>query len=181
MIPIERTRLSFWQKFRELQMKMFWQGETVQNHMYSSEPIEWPLMSKGIAYWYQKDTNVSDWIIDGVPNRALRRDQFGSEFVGVFSSWHYEFLMILILRLKVSKVRTKLNVHKMRITWSSNWGYLFWIMSTSSRLEKGWKLGRSEMAGQVGTFLFSMIFLRKHSKKWKWYFSLIWGHFVVIN
>ena len=58
MIPMERTQLSFWQKFRELQIKMFWQSETVQNHMYSSEPLEWPLMSKGIAYWYQKDTNV---------------------------------------------------------------------------------------------------------------------------
>jgi dolichyl-phosphate-mannose-protein mannosyltransferase len=60
MIPTERTSLSFWQKFRELQMKMFWQSETVQNHMYSSEPVDWPLMSKGIAYWYRKDTNVSD-------------------------------------------------------------------------------------------------------------------------
>lgn len=60
MIPTERTYLSFWQKFRELQMKMLWQNsETVQNHMYSSDPLEWPLMSKGIAYWYQKETNVS--------------------------------------------------------------------------------------------------------------------------
>lgn len=58
MIPMERTDLSFWQKFRELQTKMFWQSDTVQNHMYSSEPLEWPLLSKGIAYWYQKDTNV---------------------------------------------------------------------------------------------------------------------------
>lgn len=59
MIPTERTHLSFWQKFRELQMKMLWQStETVQNHMYSSEPSEWPLLSKGIAYWYQKESNV---------------------------------------------------------------------------------------------------------------------------
>lgn len=58
MIPMERTELSFWQKFRELQSKMFWQSDTVQNHMYSSEPLEWPLLSKGIAYWYQKETNV---------------------------------------------------------------------------------------------------------------------------
>lgn len=58
MIPMERTELSFWQKFRELQTKMFWQSDTVQNHMYSSEPLEWPLLSKGIAYWYQKETNV---------------------------------------------------------------------------------------------------------------------------
>lgn len=55
---MERTDLSFWQKFRELQTKMFWQSDTVQNHMYSSEPLEWPLLTKGIAYWYQKDTNV---------------------------------------------------------------------------------------------------------------------------
>ena len=62
MIPTERTYLSFWQKFKELQTKMLWQSsETVQNHMYSSEPIEWPLMSKGIAYWYQKDTNVRNF------------------------------------------------------------------------------------------------------------------------
>lgn len=59
MIPTERTDLSFWQKFTELQKKMFWQTDTVQNHMYSSDPLDWPLMSKGIAYWYQKDTNVS--------------------------------------------------------------------------------------------------------------------------
>lgn len=59
MIPTEKTKLTFWQKFRELQAKMLWQNsETVQNHMYSSEPLEWPLMGKGIAYWYQKETNV---------------------------------------------------------------------------------------------------------------------------
>jgi dolichyl-phosphate-mannose-protein mannosyltransferase len=60
MIPMERTELSFWQKFRELQTKIFWQSDTVQNHMYSSEPLEWPFLSKGIAYWYQKETNVSE-------------------------------------------------------------------------------------------------------------------------
>jgi hypothetical protein len=60
MIPLKQTHLSFWQKFRELQTKMLWQNtETVQNHMYSSEPLEWPLLSKGIAYWYQKESNVS--------------------------------------------------------------------------------------------------------------------------
>lgn len=59
MIPMERTDLSFWQKFRELQTKMFWQSDTVQNHMYSSEPLEWPFLAKGVAYWYKgKETNV---------------------------------------------------------------------------------------------------------------------------
>ncbi|XP_070496483.1 protein O-mannosyltransferase 1 [Chironomus tepperi] len=66
MIPMERTQLSFWQKFRELQIKMFWQSETVQNHMYSSEPLEWPLMSKGIAYWYQKDTNAQIHLLGNI-------------------------------------------------------------------------------------------------------------------
>lgn len=59
MIPTEKTQLTFWQKFSELQKKMFWQTDTVQNHMYSSDPTDWPFLNKGIAYWYRKDTNVS--------------------------------------------------------------------------------------------------------------------------
>ncbi|CRK93645.1 CLUMA_CG007174, isoform A [Clunio marinus] len=66
MIPMERTDLSFWQKFRELQSKMFWQSDTVQNHMYSSEPLEWPFLSKGIAYWYQKDTNAQIHLLGNI-------------------------------------------------------------------------------------------------------------------
>lgn len=60
MIPTTATTLSFWNKFFELQYKMIFSGtESVQNHMYSSEPIEWPLMSRGIAYWVATDSNVS--------------------------------------------------------------------------------------------------------------------------
>lgn len=59
MIPTSATKLTFWEKFFELQYKMIFAGtESVQNHMYSSEPLEWPLMSRGIAYWVATNSNV---------------------------------------------------------------------------------------------------------------------------
>lgn len=60
MIPLQVTALSFWEKFAELQVKMLSSGQEGQNsHMYSSGPLEWPLMSRGIAYWVSNDSNVS--------------------------------------------------------------------------------------------------------------------------
>lgn len=60
MIPTNPTKLTFWQKFFELHYKMmFANTESVQNHMYSSEPHEWPFMSRGIAYWISSTSNVS--------------------------------------------------------------------------------------------------------------------------
>jgi Dolichyl-phosphate-mannose--protein O-mannosyl transferase len=60
MIPLRATSLSFWEKFIELQYKMlFANQENVQNHMYSSEPLEWPFMARGIAYWVSPHSNVS--------------------------------------------------------------------------------------------------------------------------
>lgn len=32
--------------------------ENVQDHVYSSDPMEWPLMTRGIAYWVSPTTNV---------------------------------------------------------------------------------------------------------------------------
>lgn len=59
MIPTTPTKLSFWDKFFELQYKMiFTTVSSVQNHMYSSEPSEWPLMSRGIAYWVASNSNA---------------------------------------------------------------------------------------------------------------------------
>lgn len=59
MIPTSPTKLSFWEKFFELHYKMmFVSTDSVQNHMYSSEPFEWPLMSRGIAYWVSSASNV---------------------------------------------------------------------------------------------------------------------------
>lgn len=60
MIPLQATRLSFWAKLSELTYKMLLtHQENVQNHMYSSEPLEWPLMTRGIAYWVSSEHNVS--------------------------------------------------------------------------------------------------------------------------
>lgn len=59
MIPTTPTRLTFMEKFLELQYKMLFTGqEYVQNHMFSSEPLEWPLLTRGIAYWVSADSNV---------------------------------------------------------------------------------------------------------------------------
>lgn len=64
MIPTSATQLSFWDKFYELNYKMmFPSSEGVQNHMYSSEPTEWPLMSRGIAYWVSNSSNVSKKVL----------------------------------------------------------------------------------------------------------------------
>lgn len=67
MIPTAPTKLSFFQKFIELQMKMLWYDKTLSNaHMYSSEVFEWPLMSKGIAYWIAKDSNAQIHLLGNV-------------------------------------------------------------------------------------------------------------------
>uniref|UniRef100_A0A336MDJ3 Protein O-mannosyltransferase 1 n=1 Tax=Culicoides sonorensis TaxID=179676 RepID=A0A336MDJ3_CULSO len=67
MIPTAPTKLSFFQKFIELQMKMMWYADkTGLTHMYSSEVFEWPLMSKGIAYWVAKDSNAQIHLLGNV-------------------------------------------------------------------------------------------------------------------
>ncbi|CAH0558350.1 unnamed protein product [Brassicogethes aeneus] len=67
MIPTSATSLSFWEKFFELHYKMMFSGtESVQNHMYSSEPLEWPLMSRGIAYWVSSNSNAQIHLLGNV-------------------------------------------------------------------------------------------------------------------
>jgi dolichyl-phosphate-mannose-protein mannosyltransferase len=60
LIPQKPTYLSFWEKFSELQLKMLLTNqENVQNHNYASDPLEWPLLTRGIAYYISKESNVS--------------------------------------------------------------------------------------------------------------------------
>lgn len=97
MIPTAATSLSFWEKFFELHYKMmFATTESVQNHMYSSVPLEWPLMSRGIAYWVSSDSNVSitaayykQLIIDMI-KYVLGSNSFDGEHSSVVYSiyWH---------------------------------------------------------------------------------------------
>lgn len=60
MIPTERTSLSFWSKFIELQWKMLVSGggANTDSHAYSSSPSDWPFLSRGIAYWIAIGSNA---------------------------------------------------------------------------------------------------------------------------
>ncbi|XP_015609966.1 protein O-mannosyltransferase 1 [Cephus cinctus] len=67
MIPLQATTLNFWDKFVELQMKMFFGGQESQNsHMYSSGPLEWPLMARGIAYWVSSHSNAQVHLLGNI-------------------------------------------------------------------------------------------------------------------
>lgn len=51
--------LGFWEKFVELQFKMLSANKEVnQEHQYSSTPLEWPMMHRGIAYWINPASNA---------------------------------------------------------------------------------------------------------------------------
>ena len=59
MIPEAPTKLSFMEKFIELQIKMLITNqENVQNHNYASDPTEWLFLTRGIAYFISKESNV---------------------------------------------------------------------------------------------------------------------------
>uniref|UniRef100_V5HA07 Protein O-mannosyltransferase 1 n=2 Tax=Ixodes ricinus TaxID=34613 RepID=V5HA07_IXORI len=63
-VPLQPTHLSFLQKMWELQYKMLLVNqENVQDHVYSSDPMEWPLMTRGIAYWVSPTTNAQIHLI----------------------------------------------------------------------------------------------------------------------
>lgn len=67
MIPTKPTTLTFMEKFMELQAKMFSSSsEPTQTHMYSSTPLEWPLLSKGIAYWIDGKSNAQIHLIGNI-------------------------------------------------------------------------------------------------------------------
>lgn len=68
MIPTKPTSLTFMEKFLELQAKMFSSSssESTQTHMYSSTPLEWPLLSKGIAYWIDGKSNAQIHLIGNI-------------------------------------------------------------------------------------------------------------------
>lgn len=43
-----------------------WHSDQMQSHMYGSEPLEWPLMSKGIAYWVDKTSNAQIHLLGNI-------------------------------------------------------------------------------------------------------------------
>ncbi|XP_053954474.1 protein O-mannosyltransferase 1 [Anastrepha ludens] len=66
MIPTKKIKLSFLSKFFELQTKMIWNTKQLDSHMYSSSPLEWPLLDKGIAYWVDSKTNSQIHLLGNV-------------------------------------------------------------------------------------------------------------------
>ncbi|XP_017492866.1 PREDICTED: protein O-mannosyltransferase 1-like, partial [Rhagoletis zephyria] len=67
-VPLGPTSLSFWEKMAELQYKMLVvNAEAVQNHMYSTEsPVDWLLLTKGIAYWLSPSSNAQIYLIGNI-------------------------------------------------------------------------------------------------------------------
>nr|CAG4641462.1 EOG090X015P [Eurycercus lamellatus] len=66
-IPLEPTQLSFWEKFFELQLRMlFISNENVQNHMYTSSPWEWLILTRGIAYWVSTESNAQIHLLGNI-------------------------------------------------------------------------------------------------------------------
>ncbi|KAK7094771.1 protein O-mannosyl-transferase 1-like [Littorina saxatilis] len=58
LLPLEPTRLSFWSKLWELQVRMLMsRQDTELEHKFSSTPTEWPFMVRNIAYWMSPASN----------------------------------------------------------------------------------------------------------------------------
>ncbi|XP_013168481.1 PREDICTED: dolichyl-phosphate-mannose--protein mannosyltransferase 4 [Papilio xuthus] len=67
MIPTAVTQLSFWAKFMELQYKMIAHApDAPSGHMFASEPTEWPVLSRSIAYWLSPHSNAQIHLIGNI-------------------------------------------------------------------------------------------------------------------
>lgn len=67
MIPTSVTHLTFWEKFLELQYKMIAHApDAPHGHMFASEPSEWPLLVRTIAYWLSPTSNAQIHLIGNI-------------------------------------------------------------------------------------------------------------------
>ncbi|KAK6638547.1 hypothetical protein RUM43_006814 [Polyplax serrata] len=67
MIPTQATVLTFWEKMMELQYKMlFAYQEPLQSHMYSSDPLDWPLLKRTTAYWVSQKSNAQIHLLGNI-------------------------------------------------------------------------------------------------------------------
>ena len=87
LIPESPTNLSFMEKFLELQIKMLITNqENVQNHNYASDPSEWPFLTRGIAYYISKKSNVRrDFIFTKIFVKLISRNLISRKFSRNFS------------------------------------------------------------------------------------------------
>lgn len=58
-VPLEPTKLNFWEKMKELQYKMlFGSHDLIEGHTYeNNSPLDWIVMKSGIAYWIDSRSN----------------------------------------------------------------------------------------------------------------------------
>lgn len=100
MIPTGPSMLSFWDKFFELHSKMLWHSDQIQNHLYASDPLDWPLMNKGIAYWVDKDSNVMSTIFlqtfEIIFIKSLSYLQAQIYLIGNIVIWYSGFVALLV-------------------------------------------------------------------------------------
>ncbi|XP_072936902.1 protein O-mannosyltransferase 1 [Epargyreus clarus] len=86
MIPTAVTRLSFWEKFFELQYKMLAHApDAPAGHMFASEPADWPLLARSIAYWLSPNSNAQIHLIGNLI----------TWYTGTFSVLFYSTLLAL--------------------------------------------------------------------------------------
>lgn len=66
-VPLQPTQLSFLEKMWELQYKMLtFNQENVQDHVYSSEAMDWPFLTRGIAYWVSSHSNAQIHLLGNI-------------------------------------------------------------------------------------------------------------------
>lgn len=66
-VPLEPVKMSFIEKFIELQVRMILvSNENVQNHIYTSSPWEWLTLTRGIAYWVDSKSNAQVHLLGNV-------------------------------------------------------------------------------------------------------------------
>ncbi|KAF8788584.1 Protein O-mannosyltransferase 1 like protein [Argiope bruennichi] len=66
-VPLQPTKLSFFEKMWELQYKMFTtNSENVQDHIYSSTAFDWLFLTRGIAYWVSPHSNAQIHLLGNI-------------------------------------------------------------------------------------------------------------------
>lgn len=95
MIPTAVTQLTFWEKFAELQYKMIAHApDAPHGHMFASEPSEWPLLVRSIAYWLSPNSNVRILFVFHLPITFLTHQLTGCIFTGSSTfNWESHYLV----------------------------------------------------------------------------------------
>ncbi|OLL24886.1 Dolichyl-phosphate-mannose--protein mannosyltransferase 4 [Neolecta irregularis DAH-3] len=79
-MPRKPKSIPFWKRYMELQAKMFLHNNALTgSHPYSSHPIQWPFLIRGVSFWTKESTREQVY------------------FIGNFIGWWINVLMLAIL------------------------------------------------------------------------------------